>query len=70
VYTPQEYLAANRVDVAAECKRFLLHLAFGVKIARSRRVLGGSLAIDDLVGLYRMILLSEFEPVPWPFDKR
>lgn len=67
VYTPEEYLAANHVDVAAECVRFVLHLAVGVDAAKSRGVLGGNRVLDDLVPLYRMILLDHFEPTPWPF---
>jgi hypothetical protein len=70
VYTPEEYLAANHVDVAAESERFVLHLAVGVETAKSRGVLGGNPVIDDLVGIYRMILLDHFEPVHWPFETR
>jgi hypothetical protein len=60
VYTPQEYLAKMSVDVTAECERFVLHLAVGVQTARSRGVLRGNRVIDDLVPIYRMILLEQF----------
>ena len=61
VYTPQEYLAANNVDVDAECRRFMTCLVDAVAEAKRANVLDGHAVLDDLVPLYLMILLDEVD---------
>jgi hypothetical protein len=59
VYTPREFLDANNVNVAEECRRFVAACIDGVQQAKAAGMLGGHEVLDDIVPLYRFILLDE-----------
>lgn len=62
VYTSQEYLAAQEVNVHAECEQFLRGLAVAVQIARERRILYGKDVVDALEPIYSSILKDSRPP--------
>lgn len=59
VFSPEEYLDAQGVDIAAECRNFVAACKVGVEEARAKGVLQGHEVLDDIVGIYRFILLDE-----------
>ncbi len=62
VFTPAEYLAAEGVDLEDETQRFLRALSRATRDARKKKILEGKNIVDELVSIYRMILLDEMHP--------
>jgi hypothetical protein len=63
VFTPEEYLENDGVDVTRECRKFVA--AIPKALREARRVVDKSLAehevMDDLESLYRFVLLDEVD---------
>lgn len=62
VFTPAEYLAAERVDLEDQTRRFLFALNKGVREAHAKKILAGKNIVENLVPIYRLILLDEIDP--------
>jgi hypothetical protein len=61
VYTPTEYLESEGVNVEEESHAFVAACVEGVRVAKANGMLGGHEVVDDIVPLYRFILLGEVE---------
>ncbi|MDB4953221.1 MAG: hypothetical protein JWO36_790 [Myxococcales bacterium] len=57
-YTPKEYLEAEGVNVDEQCAEFVAACTKGVDEAKAQGMLGGHEVLDDIVPLYRYILLD------------
>jgi hypothetical protein len=59
VFTAEEYLRAEGVDVDQECREFIVACRAAVAECAAQKVLEGDRALSDLTGLYRHILNGE-----------
>jgi len=62
VYTPAEYLTAERVDLEKQTRRFLFALNKSMRQAHAKKILAGKNIVEHLVPIYRLILLDEIDP--------
>jgi hypothetical protein len=58
VFTAKEYLDAQGVDIAEECRLFVDALREAVRQAKEKGIMQGHEVLDDLVPVYRFILLD------------